>query len=341
MSTIKKDNHFIPQMYLKNWATNKNVYVYKKIVQHQKIPLWKRHSLKGIGYIQYLYVNTKNGQENDELELWFDKSFEAPAEKALSKIVSGKRLTKDDYTSLINFLALQDLRTPKKYIEHLEKSNEDDFSKILENVLDNLTQEDIPNDFKTKNVPYAPDELPLKVNIEKLDDSISVQASTLVGRASWLWSIQHLLRNTAHNLHNHKWTIIRPAFGLSWLTGDCPVIKLNYYSENKYDLGGGWGSSGTDIFMALSPEYMLFTSIGKKPPITGTKMSIENTTLINKLIIENCHRYVISNTANESIKKLHSRIISPDIIKHEQDGWAKWHKEQKEAEEKFLSGIYV
>lgn len=337
MTGIKIKNHFIPQMHLKNWSTSNNVYVYKKIVQHHSVPLWKKHSLKGIGYVQYLYVNTKNGQENDELELWFDKSFEAPAEKALSKVISGKRLTRDDYTSLINFVALQDLRTPKNYIEHLTKSNENDFNKILGNVLDDIEKQGIPKYFKTKTTPHTHDELPLKVNIEKLDGSISVQANTLVGRSSWLWSIKYLLRNTAHNLHNHKWAIIRPAFGLSWLTGDSPVVKLNYYSENNYDLGGGWGRKGTEILMPLSPEYMLFTSIGRKPPVTGTKMSRKNTILLNKLIVENCHRYVISNTDHESIKELHNRVTSPEIIKHEQDEWAKWHKEQKEAEEKFFS----
>jgi len=35
------------------------------------------------------------------------------------------------------------------------------------------------------------------------------------------------------------------------------VILLNFYSPEKYDFGGGWGSVGTEIFMPLGPGHHL------------------------------------------------------------------------------------
>lgn len=339
MKKLKKDNHFIPQMYLKNWSEDRHVYVYKKIVEHQKVPLWKKLSLKGIGYTQYLYVNTTNGQEDDFLEEWFDKLYESPAEKSLSKVISGKKLTQTDYANLIRFLALQDLRTPKKYIEQLAKLNNDDFTKILEGVLSKLDEKTTHKDLEIKNESSFHESLPLKVSIEKLDDSMSVQAKILGGRAYWLWSIRRLLEKTAHNLHHHKWMILRPACGIDWLTGDNPVVKLNFFDEKNYNLGGGWGSKGTDIFMPLSPKHLLFTCVGEKRRPREKTMSREQTMLINKIIVENCHRYVISNAENDIVEKLHSRVICPKTVKHERIEWEKWHKEQQEAEENFLKGF--
>ena len=339
MNLVKKDNHFIPQMYLKNWASDRHVYVYKKIVEHQNIPLWKKLSLKGIGYIQYLYVNTTNGKEDDSLEEWFDKLYEAPAEKSLSKVILGKNLTQKDYANLIKFLALQDLRTPKKYIEQLAKLNENDFTTILEDAVSKSDEIKIPRDFETRNEPHFHDSLPLKVTIEKLNGTMSVQANILGGRAYWLWSIRTLLEHTAHNLHRHKWMILRPACGLEWFTGDNPVVKLNFTDENNYDLGGGWGSKGTDIFMPLSPQHLLFTRVGDKHRSREKTMSLRQTVLINKFIVENCHRYVISNIENNLIEKLHSRSICPKTVKHERVEWKKWHTEQKAAEEDFLKGF--
>lgn len=78
---------------------------------------------------------------------------------------------------------------------------------------------------------------PLKLTTEFVDGSEfgTLKVETAVGRASWLWSIQRILNTTASILHQHHWTILRPAQGMNWFTTDKPVIRLNFYRPGSYD----------------------------------------------------------------------------------------------------------
>ena len=62
----------------------------------------------------------------------------------------------------------------------------------------------------------------------------------IVGRDLWLFGSVRLLTQTAKVLLEQKWSILRPPEGLEWFTSDDPVVRLNYYAENRYDFKGGW-----------------------------------------------------------------------------------------------------
>ena len=78
---------------------------------------------------------------------------------------------------------------------------------------------------------------------EKDPDSktAKISAEAVVGRGYWLFSIKTALTKTQRVLHEQHWTILSPAEGLSWFTSDDPVVRLNYYSPDKYNFDGGWG----------------------------------------------------------------------------------------------------
>ena len=181
--------------------------------------------------------------------------------------------------------------------------------------------------------------LPLRVTTEiKEGEEFGVlKAETAVGRASWLWSVKHLLENTANVLHQHKWTILQPADGMHWFTSDKPVVRLNYYGVGKYDFGGGWGKPGTELFMPLSPKHLLYTKIGSRPPLRGTILSVEQTRLIRHLLAEHAHRYIFANTADVEVPSLTPRTVNTEFFKHEEEQWSKWHAEQSESEEYLLT----
>ena len=86
----------------------------------------------------------------------------------------------------------------------------------------------------------------------------TLRAATIFGRSAWLFSIKHLLSNTANILQGHRWTILRPPVGVSWFTSDNPVVRLNYYGDDKYDFNGGWGSLGRKL---CSPSILNIFSI--------------------------------------------------------------------------------
>ncbi|NRF28641.1 DUF4238 domain-containing protein [Vibrio coralliilyticus] len=334
---IKRDNHFVPCMYLKNWATDGKVEVYRTLIQHEKVPLWRSSHLKGIGYTRNLYVDTRTGTENDELEDFFGQIYEDPAEAVFGKVIANAKLTPKDYRVLISFFALQDLRTPKKFIDHLKSSRNEDFSKMFQGVVDRVLEKAPPH-FEPSGEMKFHDGFPLKLRITKEDGQLCVDAERLIGRASWLWSIKHVLANIAERLCENKWTILHPAKGYKWYTSDNPVLKLNYYDDDSYDFKGGWVNKGSELMLPLSPEHLLYTSVGTSPPILrGTRVSEAQTTQLNQLIVENSHRYVIADTKCPKIEELHTRVVSAERIRSERELIDDLHQSQADAEVKFYA----
>lgn len=335
---IKRDNHFVPRMYLKSWSTDGQVEVYRTLVQHENVPLWKSFYLNGIGYLKNLYVNTKDGVECDILEVWFDQEYEAPAEKSIAKVIANEKLNPTDYKNLINFFALQDLRTPKKFVENINKDNSEEFETSLRKVVDKVMEKGVSKDFEPSNEYKFHDELPLKINISKKENGLMVNVEKLVGRASWLWSIKHLLSNVSNHLHKHKWTILHPAKGKSWLTSDNPALKLNHYGADGYDFKGGWANKGTELILPLGPQHLLYTCIGNIPPLArGTRVSPEKTDELNRLMAENSHRYIIADKKYPTIDKLHNRVVSPEDVRNELTQWKMLHEHHAESERQFYS----
>jgi hypothetical protein len=113
------DNHYIPRMYLKPWETIADrVWTYRILVTHESAPVWKPFSSKSVGHHLHLYTRQSAGKESDELERWFDREFERPAQEPLQKAISDKRLTIHDWKCLISFLAAQDVRTRLVHLQN-------------------------------------------------------------------------------------------------------------------------------------------------------------------------------------------------------------------------------
>lgn len=73
---LRKDNHYVPELYLKQWADKVGVLTYRLLVPNENVGAWKKHSLKGIGYQKHLYTYWAGGAETDEFECWLDREFE-------------------------------------------------------------------------------------------------------------------------------------------------------------------------------------------------------------------------------------------------------------------------
>jgi len=101
--------------------------------------------------------------------------------------------------------------------------------------------------------------------------------------------------------------------------------------------GGGWGNLGTEIILPLSPNYLMYTQVGIRPPLRGTRFSIEHTQLIRRLIAEHAHRFVFSNKIDREIELFRPRIIDHLQFDYEKEQWENWNKEQSKIESKYFS----
>ena len=333
-----RDNHYVPCVYLKSWALSpKQVWTYPTLVAHEKVPLWRKRSVRGVAYYAHLYTRIVAGQESDEIEKWLDQEYEAPAEEAIQKATSDARLTPCDWRNLVRFLAAQDVRTPARLVENLQRWHTT-MPELLENTLQETLQKlelartgltELPQ-AQTPFTEYFP--VRVSTEIEPDQEFGKLKAEIIASRGAWLFSIRHLLSKTANVLHQHKWTILSPPKDMSWFTSDDPVIRLNYSSLDQYDFRGGWGSTGTEIFLPLGPRHLLYTQVGKRTPRRGTQFSREQAELIRRLIAEHSHRMIIAEEPDTDVPKLRPRTVSAACVQDEHMQWTMWHKDQTAAE---------
>jgi Protein of unknown function (DUF4238) len=334
-----RDNHYVPQTYLKHWGdTDGRVWAYRVLVSHPNVPLWKHSSIKGLGYHTHLYTRAVASDLTDEVERWLESDFETPAGEVIQKVVDDARLTSQDWSHLIRFLAAQDVRTPARLMEMLQRWNQtlpkliDDTLKDSVRKLEASKREGKPLD---RGNPIDAGYFPLRVTTELVPGEKQgiLRAETVVGRGLFLFNLKHFLTKTVNALLAHKWTILRAPKGIEWLTSDDPVVRLNYHNSTKYNFGGGWGSIGTEIFLPLSPHHLLYTRIGIKPPQRGTVISAEHANQLQRFTIEHAHRFIFSVTPEESVSELRPRIVDPVAFVADVEQWKRWHEEQTNAEQ--------
>ena len=337
-----RDNHYVPCEYLKAWESSPGrVWVYRILVSHTKVPLWSEKSIRGIAYHAHLYTRLAVGGTTDEIEQWFDREYETPAAGVLRKVTSNACLEPSDWRVLISFLAAQDVRTPARLVEFLQrcyKSYPDFFQNTLQKSVQKLeSMKARGEEIRVAPLPSA-EYFPLRVTteIQPGQEFGTIKAETVVGRALWISSIKHLLSKTAEVLQQHRWTIMTAPKGVEWFTSDDPVIRLNFHNTTRYDFGGGWGSKGTEIFMPISPNHLLYTQVGVRPPLRGTQFSPAQAEIIRRCIAEHAHRLILASKPDANIVSLRPRTVNADLVKHENAQWAKWHEEQTEAERKLM-----
>jgi len=333
-----RDNHYVPCLYLKRFAASPSrVLTYRILVTHPRVPAWKASAIKGVAYHAHLYTRIAAGAQIDEMENWLNDEFEAPAEESLRKATSGLQLTQTDWHNLVRFLAAQDVRTPARLGESLQRWHET-VPNILEETLHDSVRKlelakrsgEVIEAMKAANTEHIP--LRVTTAIEPGQAFGKLKGEVILGRGLWLWSIRHLLTETANVLHDQRWSVLRSPEDLSWFTSDDPVVRLNYYGSDKYDLKGGWGNPGTEIFLPLDPRHLLYTKVGHHPPPRGSLVPRTEAEMIRRVIAEHAHRFIFAASADAEVPKLRPRIVNAALVRHENAQWRRWHEDQTAAE---------
>ena len=114
--------------------------------------------------------------------------------------------------------------------------------------------------------------------------------------------------------------------GLTWITSDNPVVRLNFNSLQDYNFNGGGGSPGTEIFLPLDPEHLLFTHIGApRARQRGERMTQAETELIRRFTAEHAWRLILTPDPDDEVQGLRPRTVDRAIFEDERKQWAKWH----------------
>ena len=114
------------------------------------------------------------------------------------------------------------------------------------------------------------------------------------------------------------------------------MILLNFYSPEKCDFGGGWGSVGTEIFMPLGPGHLLYHQDRLRVDATGNAISEDFLQLTQRLVIEHAHRFVFGAVQDPHVADLRPRVVDATMFRAERAQWERWHQEQGDAERDIL-----
>jgi hypothetical protein len=339
MMALTRDNHFVPQFYLRNFASSSNVvYEYRILVSHSAVPIWKPVHVAGTGYEKNLYTRIVQGEEADDIEQWLNRDFETPASEPLQRVLEDRRLSPGDWELLTRFLASQIVRTPAFLIKNLPRWNEM-APKILDQTLKDV--DDRLREAKERGQRVILDEpshhtdyFPVRVERKNLPEEKKVQFTTkmVVGRGLWFFSVKHLLTRTLKTLQKHRWTILEAPGRLPWFTSDDPVICLNFRSESNYDFDGGWDRAGSNILFPLSPRHLMFTQIGADS-FPRRVPSRYHARLFRRMIAEHAHRRIYSSFIEGKIAKLKPRLVDAAAFKTERVLWEAYYEDQSRAEQ--------
>ena len=95
--------------------------MYRLLVSHENVPLWRAQSCAGLANHQHLYTRHLAAGEADVIENWLARDFEDPAEPVIEKVISGARMYPPDWQCLARFVAAQDVRTPARMMEMIKR----------------------------------------------------------------------------------------------------------------------------------------------------------------------------------------------------------------------------
>lgn len=334
---IKRHNHYVPEMYLNNWAQNKRVYTYQLLTSHENVPVWEPKAVKNSASIDNLYVRQSKGKEADDFEDFFMRYYETPAKDPLTKACTSQHMSSEDWWKLIDFVAAQIVRTPAYYfkIHGIHKNAMPEILDTLASNLSTIPKEEIKNHSKQEKKEEL---IPLSVHktgIKPDDEHTVIEIQTVIGKSMWLRSIKYLLSEGSPILHRHKWSIITAAERIKWPTSDDPVICLNHTGPGEYNFQGKWGQPGAELIMPISPTKALYTQVGSKQP-PRIALDHDQSVLVKQIIVEHAFMFVYASEEDDDIPTIRPRIVDRNEYERVDKEYKEWYDKYLEKEVPFL-----
>ena len=340
------DNHFVPQWYLRQWAdADGKFWRYRLLVPHESCPHWEERPVRGVAFERDLYTVAFEGRDDDDFERWIKREYEDPGQAAVQKAIDRRKLCADDWQRLALFAACQDLRTPQHYLEFMEfmRGAGPDVMKSIAEGVQGVLRDGSRGEAGRRE---APDERATAQSAEAFSDAVKVSIRRdlpaedgqvllglhmLVGRDMWMREQRHLLESVGKAATSHSSCIAEAAKGFEWFTSDHPVVRLQYYEGDAFDVSGAWAKTGTNILMPLSRRYLLYCQVGSESP-SRLRLTKKQTSLIRRAIAMRAHRSIFALRPVPDIAVLRRRLVDLDGYSREREQWEGWHGQQTEAE---------
>ena len=345
--SLKRHNHYVPKMYLKRWHSNDpfKIFVYNLLASNENVPIWKEQAISRTASLDNLYLHIKDDAELDDIEQEFDSQFEANAQSVIDKACSNQRISASEWEVLVDYVAAQAVRTPAFY--HQSKPFlEELVPKVLEDTLEKLVNLKEPPQGKTSPLEYG-DLIPISIRHTPLvedPEKALLEAGTVVGKNTWLFSIKHALSKNSQfreKLKSFHWSIADAPERIEWPTSDNPFLYVTKNKNGTYQLehllNGRAGLDQKDkiLLFPISPKKILITKTCGRYPARFT-LTLDEAILVRSLIIKNAFLYIYHYQIDNDIVEIRPRIIDVEKYKRLHNEYDNWYESYREDEAPLL-----
>lgn len=327
---IARNSHYTPQAYLRGWSKDGlKIECYRLLVSHERVPVWSTQSIISVGKRADLYTRPEKGVDSDEFELWLGKEIDDPGGELLHSLRRDGELGADEWRRFAYYIAALDLRTPAGYLR-MQDMWKTSIPKALDGVVKRLRKYIesggmLPPRERLQNLKAGSFALSITVEVDPASGEQTLKAEVAAGRGAWVEEMRRLLESTAKVLCTHKWVALRPHPGCKWFTSDDPVVKLHAFRNGLFEFTGGWGKTGQEMYLPVSPELMVYTSFGSSTQFSRV-CTAEETLLLQRMIASHASRMIFAESRPARAVMFKPRRIDPVQFREEEEAWAEWHK---------------
>ncbi|HWQ98388.1 MAG TPA: DUF4238 domain-containing protein, partial [Clostridia bacterium] len=336
MEQFTRDNHYLPQLYLKSWSIDTNkIWQYRLLVSNENVPIWKYASIKDVGYHSDLYSGILNGKETDEIEKFFQREIEDPVKPAIFKVENHERLSRFDLEKLVRFLAAQYVRTPARYFRHkpiydqlIPSLLQTDLRKLVARA-EFALQNNLPISTNAKGSKWLPYRTELVQSHEPGKKLLYFEV--LCDRQIWFLEMEKILKDTYKCLLDHRWSFVEAATGVTFYTSDDPVLSVRNDGNGEMMGDGAWTRAGTNIIFPLSPRFLMYTEVGSEEDDSIMQKQPNFSYLFQRYTINHAFRSIFSIKQSPYIHECRKRTVNAELFEKEKSEMRSWHLKQTEA----------
>lgn len=337
---INRDNHYVPQMYLRQWATGNRIMEYRLLVPHEGMHLWSNPGLSHVAVQKDLYVRVADNEESDDFEIDFNRLIETPATKPLRALCNGEKLTSEEWIIINDYILAQYMRTPAFYLK-----SHDSIQKATEAALNEMTFDfNVPSEKRTQNTNNKENTLlPVDIKFSRGVPDVkhaTLEINTVVGKNAWLMAIYNSfssksdIRNTFRKL---KWSIVTCHSNYEWPTSDNPFTVVNPNGFTEFT--NGLTNRQNVFLLPISPSIVLMSK-----PVGRFDWRIDadeqQTKYIIQYIVKNAYQYIYAKHEDIYIPSLRPRTVDLELFNKIRSMFENWYSNYKEQEGPYLNSIH-
>lgn len=343
---MKTNNHFVPRVYLSQWATENRIYEYFLYVPKLECPKWNRRSVLATSNIDSFYIQEINYAVDDSMEDLFSKYVESKYRKLIEKVENEQELGENDYEYINRLFLSQYLRTPKGYKNFMPIA-ESAFHETIDIVNENMVGlfNTFYKDFESARMKGEDKEsnvdlFPLKSKIQKDAVGNSVfEVETVVGKTVWLKYIKGYLEGTDTRVRDISWGVYTAPKYKTWLTSDHPAVAVGIFPNNQVRFEVGITQKNVNLILPLTPTKLLFAQIGHKHKNTYNQADGIFFYKLQDLIIANAYMKIYSIAEDKYVSRKRRTVIDEVEFQRLTSEYREFHENYLKNEVPFLNSI--